>query len=225
VEKPDAIVFDFDLTLADSSEAFVASHGFAARQLGLPPPDAAAILRTIGTPLLRAVPMLYGEAVQPLADEYVRIYQARADEVMTPLTLMLPGAAEAVRSLREAGPRLAIVSQKLRYRVVDVLERERLLDCFDAVLGGEDLPDFKPDPRGLLIALDRLGVPPARGVFVGDTTIDAETARRAGVRFVGVLTGATSRAELEAYRPAAVLDSVGGLPRLFGLRESGPRRP
>lgn len=224
MEKPDAIVFDFDLTLADSSEGFVASHGFAARQVGLPPPDAAAILRTIGTPLVKAVPMLYGEAVQPLAEEYIRIYQSHADEVMTGLTRMLPGAAEAVRCLHHAGVRMAIVSQKLRYRVVDVLQREGLLECFEAVLGGEDLPDFKPDPRGLLLALDRLGAAPERALFVGDTTIDAETAQRAGVRFVGVLTGATSRAELEAYRPVAVLDSVSGLPQLFGLGESSAPR-
>jgi phosphoglycolate phosphatase len=224
VEQPDAIVFDFDLTLADSSEGFVASHGFAARQVGLPPPDAAAILRTIGTPLVKAVPMLYGEAVQPLAEEYVRIYQSHADEVMTGLTRMLPGAVEAVRCLHHAGVRMAIVSQKLRYRVVDVLQREGLLECFEVVLGGEDLPEFKPDPRGLLLALDRLGAAPERALFVGDTTIDAETAQRAGVRFVGVLTGVTSRAELEAYRPVAVLDSVSGLPHLFGLGEgSAPR--
>ena len=70
---------------------------------------------------------------------------------MTSLTTMLPGAADALEALQDAGLRLAIVSQKLRYRVEDVLRREGLLECFLTILGGEDVPAFKPDPRGILM--------------------------------------------------------------------------
>jgi phosphoglycolate phosphatase len=167
-------MFDFDLTLADSTAGFDASHRFAAERLGLPLPDHEFVRRTIGTPLPLAVPMLYGAAVNGRLDEYIGLYQARADEVMTGLTVMLPGASEAVRRLRQAGLPLAIVSQKLRYRVEDVLRREALLDYFAVVLGGEDVPAFKPDPSGLLLALERLDVPALDALYVGDTTIDAK---------------------------------------------------
>jgi phosphoglycolate phosphatase len=137
---------------------------------------------------------------------------------MTGLTVMLPGATEAVRSLQRSGLAMAIVSQKLRYRVEDVLRRESLLDAFVAVLGAEDVPAFKPDPRGLLLALERLETPAAEALYVGDTTIDAEAAANAGLRFVAVLTGPTTRDEFSRFETHAILDSAAALPGLLGLR-------
>jgi len=212
-----AVVFDFDLTLVESRPAFEDCHRFAARALGLPEPAPEAIARTIGTPLVRVVPWLYGAAGAAVVEEYVRVYQARADEMMAGLTTLIPGAAEAVRALDRAGLRLGIVSQKLRYRVEEVLEREGLLSSFAVVLGAEDVDEFKPDPGGLLRAVERLGATPDASLFVGDTAIDAETAARAGVAFVALLSGVTARQEFAAYPPLAFLDSVRDLPAYLGL--------
>src|SRR5581483_1305682 len=110
-----ALIFDFDLTLCDSTEGFHVCHDFAAEAMGLPPPSREAAGRTIGTPLPLAFIQLYGESHLDIRDEYIRIYQARADEVMTSLTVMLPAAPDAVRTLAASGYRLAIVSQKLRH--------------------------------------------------------------------------------------------------------------
>ncbi|HWC30057.1 MAG TPA: HAD hydrolase-like protein, partial [Dehalococcoidia bacterium] len=133
IEGVKAVIFDFDLTLVDSSPGFDACHDFAARSIGLTPPPLEAVRRTIGTPLPIAVPMLYGDAVDGRVDEYVLIYQAKADEVMTELTVILPGVAETLRKLHQAGLPLAIVSQKLRYRVEDVLQRESIGEFFTVV--------------------------------------------------------------------------------------------
>jgi phosphoglycolate phosphatase len=214
---PRALIFDFDLTLADSTAGFDASHHYAAERLGLPPPDSDAVRRTIGIPLPFAVPILYGPAIDGRVDDYIRLYQARADEVMTELTVMLPGASETVRRLKAAGLPLAIVSQKLRYRVEAVLQREQIRDCFDVILGGEDVPAFKPDPSGLLLALQRLDVPASDALYIGDTTIDAEAARNAHLRFVALLTGPTPRQDFAPYKPLTVLDSVSDLPAHLGL--------
>ena len=155
---PRAVIFDFDLTLADSSPGFDACHRFAAATLALPPPTSDAIRRSIGTPLDIVVPRFFPALTAAEVAAYIAAYQARADEVMTPLTVMLPGAVDSVRHLDQAGLTLAIVSQKLRYRVEAVLDREEISDCFDLVLGGEDVPAFKPDPSGLLLALQRLAL-------------------------------------------------------------------
>lgn len=217
IEKPRAVIFDFDLTLADSSPGFEACHRFAAERLGLTPPSLDAVRRSIGTPPHLAVPMLYGPAVEGRVDEYLDIYQPHADEVMGPLTVILPGSREALSALTAAAIPFAIVSQKLRYRVEEVLEREGLLDVFTCVLGGEDVPAFKPDPSGLLLALDRLGIPASDAIYVGDTTIDAEAAANANLRFVAVLTGPTTRNDFTPHTTVAILDSVAGLPALIGL--------
>lgn len=212
---PAAVIFDFDLTLVDSRPGFVAGHRYAAEQLQVPAPTPEAIARAIGTPLELVVPRMFPLMSEERAAEYIRHYRLKADETMVDLTEVLPGARETIACLEENGLRLAIVSQKLRRLVDPVLRREGWE--IDVVLGGEDVPAFKPDPGGLLLALDRLGLAPDDAIYVGDTTIDADAADNAGLRFVGVLTGPTTRGEMEQHASLALLDSVGKLPEFLGL--------
>ena len=221
--RPDAIVFDFDLTLVNSLEGFVESHAAAAASLGLTPPARETIARTIGTPLPDVFRWLYGPEQESLLDAWLRAYQARADEVMTDLTVFLDGIPAALRKLHNAGIKLGIVSQKLRYRVEDVLRRAGQLQAFAVVLGGDDVPALKPDPAGLRLALERLAVSNERALYVGDTSIDADTAQRAGVPFIAVLTGYATAAELDAFKPAASLASVTALPAFLGLDAAAAR--
>jgi phosphoglycolate phosphatase len=212
---PRAVIFDFDLTLVDSRSGFIAGHRYAAERMGVPAPEEEAIVRAIGTPLEIVVPRMFPAMPEIAVAEYIRLYRVRADEVMSDLTRVLPGASETVGRLKEQGLRLAIVSQKLRRLVEPVLRREGW--DIDAVLGGEDVPAFKPDPGGLILALERLDVDAGDAIYVGDTTIDAEAAANAGLRFIGVLTGPTTRAELEQYPSLALLASVGDLPQCLEI--------
>jgi phosphoglycolate phosphatase len=218
--RPQAIVFDFDLTLVNSLDGFVESHVAAAHAVGFEPPPRAAIARTIGTPLPDVFRLLYGDGSVALLDTWLEAYQARADEVMTGLTVWLDGAEAAVRQLHDAGFALGIVSQKLRYRVDDVLDGAGLRDCFAVVLGGDDVAALKPDPRGLLTAIERLEAAPRSRLYVGDTAIDAETAFRAGVPFIAVLTGYAAADEFDAFYPVARLESVASLPGYLDMAES-----
>jgi phosphoglycolate phosphatase len=153
---------------------------------------------------------LWGEPGTAVATEYVRFYQAKADEVMTDLTRVLPGVPQALEALMEQGLLLAIVSQKLRRRIEEVLVRDGLKQTFGAIIGGDQLTRLKPDPEGLLAAV--AAVEAESAIYVGDTTIDAEAAGRAGLPFVAVLTGVTTKEEMEAYTPSAILLDVGALP-------------
>ena len=212
---PTAVIFDFDLTLVDSRPGFLVSHRHATAQLGLPEPSAEAIGRSIGTPIEKILPGWYPDMTADRTAEYIRVYRVKAGEVMADLTQVLPGARETLATLHEAGLRLALVSQKLRDLIEAVLEREEM--HFDVVLGGQDVPDFKPDPSGLQLAMQKLGVEPDDAIYVGDTTIDAEAAANAGLRFVGVLSGVTSREEFAPYASIVLLDSVRELPAFLGL--------
>ncbi len=66
------------------------------------------------------------------------------------------------------------------------LDRHDLADAVGVVVGRDSVPERKPDPRPLLVALDKLDVAPDRALFVGDSPRDRECARRAGVEFEGV---------------------------------------
>jgi phosphoglycolate phosphatase len=207
-----AVVFDFDLTLVDSRTAIASCHAYAMQELALPDTErkVAEATTMIGLPAQTVFAALFPES--DLADEYLRLYQVRADEFMTAGTVLLPGARETIEALRGQALRLAIVSTKLRWRIEEVLRREALLSSFEAIIGGEDVPAYKPDPAGLLLALDRLGVSKADALYVGDTLIDAETAERAGVAFIAMLSGFVGEPEFRDYQPFAVLPSVATLP-------------
>lgn len=212
---PTAVLFDFDLTLADSRPGFIASHAYAAQALGVDAPTPEAIARAIGIPIHKVVPVMFVSQPAAWHAEYIRLYRLKADEVMADLTEVFPEARATVDHLRHAGLKLALVSQKLRSLIESVLEREGLR--FDAVLGGEDVPDFKPHPGGLLLAMSRLGVEADDAIYVGDTTIDAEAAANAGLRFVGVLTGVTTREEFAPHASIGLLDHVRELPEFLGV--------
>ncbi len=206
-----AVIFDFDYTLADSSRAVIECANNGLRGLGLPPASPDAICRTIGLSLPETLVRLAGETQRPLADEFRRFWRQRSDQIMVDWTVLLPGAREAVRSLRENGFQTGIVSTKYRSRIEAVLGREKLSDAFEVIVGGEDVSAHKPDPQGLLRAMDALGASPEKTLYVGDSVTDARTAERANVSFAAVLSGVTRREEFNGFAVHRVLENLGEL--------------
>ncbi|MXV96188.1 MAG: HAD family hydrolase, partial [Gemmatimonadetes bacterium] len=203
-----AVLFDFDFTLADSSEGIVASMNHALGRLGLPPAPADAIRRTIGLDLGSALGILAGEEWRSREDEFLEHFVRKADEVMVASTTFLPGAARVLRTLHDAGYRVGVVTTKYRHRVKDALERDGLRALVDVIVGADDVPQPKPAPDGLLQAAGSLGIPTRDCVFVGDSEVDAMAARVAGVGFVAVLSGTTEAEVFAGYPVRAVLAGV-----------------
>ena len=204
-----AVLFDFDFTLADSSEGVVASMNHALGRLGLPPAPADAIRRTIGLDLPTALGILAGEEWRSREDEFFEHFVGKADEVMLNSTAFLPGAARVLRALHGGGYRVGVVTTKYRHRVEDVLERDGLRGVVEVVVGIDDVPRPKPAPDGLVRAAGALGIPVGDCVFVGDSEVDAMAARGAGMGFVAVLSGTTEREVFARYPVRVVLGGVG----------------
>ena len=208
MEQFDAVVFDFDFTLADSFRGIVECANHALQVMGLPPTAPDEIRRTVGYSLPESLVRLAGEEHSARGGEYMRLFVEKADEVMADCTYVYDYVPETVEHLRGRGLRLGIVSTKYRYRIEDVLGRERLLEPFEVIVGGEDVSEFKPDPESLNLALDKLDIPPEAALYVGDSVVDAETAMRAGVPFAAVLSGATPRDAFSEYEARMILNSV-----------------
>ena len=94
---------------------------------------------------------------------------------------LYPDAMRTLEAQRRAGLRLAIVTNKESRYTERVLRVHGLTEMFDTVIAGDTLPTKKPDPAGIQACLGAHGVPRERAVFVGDSAIDAATARNAGV--------------------------------------------
>jgi HAD superfamily hydrolase (TIGR01509 family) len=111
--------------------------------------------------------------------EYRRLAQVNG---LTPL----PGAAEWLARLHQAGWRQAVASSAPRANVEVVLRVLRLAQYFDAIVSAEDVTAGKPDPQVFLTAAARLHVLPAQSIVVEDAAAGIEAARRAGMRSIGV---------------------------------------
>lgn len=215
--KYDAVILDFDYTLADSSEGVIDSVNFALQALNLPTVAAERIRQTIGLSLLETFLTLVGQEHRDRFKKFSSLFVQRADQVMVEKTVLYESVSNTLKVLKRHGMSLGIVSTKFRYRIEAILQREKLLDLFDVIIGGEDIADHKPDPKGLLTAIERLGSSPARCLYVGDSMTDAETAKRASVPFVAVLSGVTTREDFKGCAVYRIIESLSELLVLIGL--------
>ena len=207
-----AVLFDFDLTLADSTGAVVSCFAYALDRIGAPPVSAEAVRGTIGLGLGEALTALTGNQDQANEIRFRRHFVEHADRIMVDQTELLGGVLSALAELRERGLALGIVSTKFRYRIEHTLDRFGIRDRFESLVGGDSVEHLKPDPEGLLLSLKQLGVDWHQALYVGDHVVDAEAAARASVPFVGVLTGTKTLQEFQRFPNVAVLPGVGDLP-------------
>src|SRR5689334_8644354 len=111
--KLQAVIFDFDFTLVDASQAFLICHRTAAADCGLASPADETVLRSIGTGFPAAFDFIYGDQPAAVRERYIGLYQAKADAVMAGMTRALPDAKPALARLRQQGLAMAVVSNKL----------------------------------------------------------------------------------------------------------------
>ena len=212
-----AVLFDFDGTLADSYAAITASVNHVRAAHGLPPLPEQEVRRHVG----RGPDHLLRHTVPggDVADDVAR-YRAHHPSVMRPGTHLLPGTAEAVAAARASGRRVGVCSNKPGGFTRDLLKYLGLAEHVDLVLGPEDVARPKPAPDMLVQALARLGLAAGQALYVGDMTVDVQTARAAGVRVWVVPTGSDERATLEGARPDRILRDLHELAELFQKSES-----
>lgn len=212
-----AVIFDFDFTLADSSQGIVECVSYALQNLGFLPPMAQNIVETIGLSLSETFRLCTGERDDLSAKQFAELFHKRADEIMDALTVVYDPVESVMRGLREENISTAIVSTKLNYRIRSILAVNRLDKLIDVIVGADDVKNTKPDPEGLLLALQHLGVSPSSAVYVGDHVVDAEAARNAGIPFIAALTGMHVRQVFEQYPHLAIVDHVRDVPSVLSL--------
>lgn len=123
-----------------------------------------------------------------------------------------PGVAEALAALRAGGARLAVCTNKQEGPSRAILAATGLAPLFDAVVGGDTLPQRKPSPEPLLHANALLGGAPA--VFVGDSEVDAAAAQAAGMPLF-LFTQGYRKAPVDTLPHRAAFDRFAELPGLM----------
>jgi phosphoglycolate phosphatase len=186
-----AITFDLDGTLVDSAEDLRAALNKLLGELSLRPIEANEIKGMIGDGVLklveRALVATNGDPEQRdfLLPRFLALYQANP----AALTRCYPGVLETLDALRRKGFRLAVVTNKPVFATKKILEALSLAEFFPVVVGGDSLPQRKPDPAQLLEAAQQLGVNVDQTLMVGDNIHDVEAAHAAGMRCIAVTYG------------------------------------
>lgn len=204
-------LFDFDYTLADSSRGIVTCFRMVLNRHQFTNITDEAIKRTIGKTLEDSFSILTGISDPEQLSALRQEYRLEADVHMNANTHLFPDTLSTLKELKKRGARIGIISTKYRFRILSYLEDYLPKDFLDIVVGGEDVKTPKPSPEGVFFALEYLGSTPQETLYVGDSTVDAETAQNAGVDFAGVLNGMTTTEELRAYPHRIIMDKLADL--------------
>ena len=202
-----AVIFDLDGTLLNTLGDLTAAINHALATQGLPLHTEAEVRTYVGD----GVRELVVRACAPIDDEdvlgsvteaYYPYYAAHNADKTAPYE----GVLALLSSLRDAGIRLAVVSNK-HDAGVQALCARFFGDYLELAVGADGTRPLKPAPDSLLYAMERMGVDPAHVWFVGDSTMDVQTARNAGVRCAAVAWGFHDRDRLAAENPALLADT------------------
>jgi phosphoglycolate phosphatase len=204
-------LFDFDYTLANSSEGIVMCYQHVLQRHQFNNISEDTIKRTIGKTLEESFQIMTGIEEADVLEGYRKEYVAEADKFMTAHTHLFPETKEVLETLKERGNQVGIISTKYRFRIEEFVNQHFEKGFFDIIIGGEDVTANKPDPQGIFTAVERLGCQKEEVLYIGDSTVDAETAERAGVDFVGVLNGVTPCRKLEAYPHLKIVTDLTGV--------------
>jgi phosphoglycolate phosphatase len=187
------IVFDLDGTLVDTAPDLVGATNHALADLGLGPVNAAVLrpyishgARRMIVEALRHAAHDPGEArVDALLTRFLSHYEANIARESRPFD----GAIAALDTLANTGARLAVCTNKREKLSRLLLDALSLSPYFDFVAGRDTFEVCKPHPDHLAGAVRGAGGDPASAVMVGDTIVDMETARAAGVPGIAVTFG------------------------------------
>ena len=130
---------------------------------------------------------------------------------MTVNTVLFLETKSVLVALKDSGARIGIISTKYRYRIKELLDQHFPANFMNIIVGGEDVKTAKPSPEGLLFALKQLHATKAETLYIGDSTVDAETAQAAGVAFAGVTHGVTTAKELGKYPHWKIMSTLNEL--------------
>ncbi|MEX0277258.1 MAG: phosphoglycolate phosphatase [Ruegeria sp.] len=179
------VIFDLDGTLVDSVADLATAVNRMLKEQGVDPLPAKTVQRFVGNGLPKLVERVMRHCDLPsarhaeLTQNTLQHYSAAPISAST----VYPGIPEALQQLRDSGCALGVCTNKPEAPARHVLDAFDLSPFFGHVIGGDSLSVRKPDPALLTACVSGLSQA-GPTIFVGDSEVDAETARRAKVPFL-----------------------------------------
>ncbi|MFW9831806.1 MAG: HAD family hydrolase [Candidatus Thorarchaeota archaeon] len=121
---------------------------------------------------------------------------------------LVPGAKETLKELQERNIRIAILTNDNREVAEYLLKKHGLVNYIDLVISRDEAPHMKPSTEGLEVVLEHFKIPPERTIFIGDSAIDAITAKKRKIQFIGRLSKLGTEEQLRAEGVIAVFPTL-----------------
>jgi phosphoglycolate phosphatase len=190
------VVFDLDGTLVDTAPDLVGATNHALSDLGLPAVRADILRPWISFGAQRMIVEALDHAGHPLppseVDRLLTLFLTYYEENIARESRAYPGVVEAIENLSAGGARLAVCTNKRESLSRTLLAALDLDRHFHGIAGRDTFPVCKPHPDHLMGAVRLAGGDPAHAVMVGDSEVDIQTAKAAGVPVVAVSFGYTA---------------------------------
>jgi phosphoglycolate phosphatase len=194
-------LFDLDGTLIDSRADIANSLNLALARMDLPPLHESCIADFVGEGVQKLIErsLLATTGREPestLTQKGIVLFREEYGNHLLDRTRLCPNVTQALDCLPWA--KFAVVSNKPENLSRRILEGLGLARRFCIILGGDSTQNRKPDPESLLKAMNLCKALPVETVMVGDSAVDIEAGKAAGVFTCGILGGFRPRGELEA---------------------------
>jgi phosphoglycolate phosphatase len=228
----EAAIIDLDGTMIDTADDFTAGLNGMLAQLDAAETSREEVIGYVGKGsehLIRSVlaPRFAADEAQGRFEEALALYQAEYAKINGLATRLYPDVEAGLRTMREAGLKLACVTNKPRRFAVQLLEQYALIGCFAVVYGGDSLPRKKPDPLPMLTACETLGVAPQAAVAIGDSENDALAGRAAGMATLTVPYGYNHGQAIQTIKSdgivASLLDAANAISAYNATRPAAPQ--
>jgi len=207
------LIFDLDGTLVDTKTDLAAATNYMLGSLGLPQLSIAQVADYVGHGVRVLVERALGQAHPQLVSPGFAIFMKYYDTHLLEHTQIYKGIEALLAATHDRGLTLTVLTNKPEAPSRAILAGLGLDSYFSAIVGADTLPTKKPDPQGVFylqrftrIALDKT-------LLIGDSLVDCETGRAAGIATCGVTWGFGAK-ELAALPPQFVVDTPEELRRL-----------
>lgn len=206
-EKKNLVIFDLDGTLLNTIEDLGHAVNYALEKNGFATHSVASYPFFVGNGVRRLITRVLPEEhrTADTIDLLLKDFKEYYDEHCCDYTKPYDGMPELMMDLRDAGVMMAVASNKYHRAVEHIIGHYFGDFDFVAVEGQKEGVNVKPDPSVVFAILAKARVPKAQVLYVGDSGVDMETARRACVDSVGVTWGFRSEKELVEYHAGRIV--------------------
>ncbi len=214
--KRRAILFDLDGTLIDTLTDLGNAMNETLRNRGAKPLEIASYRQRIGHGLEHIARLAKEESqCDGELSELVAEFRQNYANALIVESRPYPGILQLIENLRDTPTKLAVLSNKSNHLTIRIATHFFGGDTFDRVIGSHPSRPRKPDPSAALDIARYFDEPPNQCLLIGDSATDAETARRAGMQFIGVSWGFKHPEEMRKHGADTIVDTVEDLRHLI----------